>query len=346
MTITEHRCTCCGQRVGIYSSGEGTNSYVPLVEQERDYWRAEHDRIVGVFEADHHEQCSKRRQAERGRDDWHRQYDELLGFLVDAKCRGDRYRRRALALVKQLGVIRTLWGGATRDADEYRAEAQATLTELIAWCNQSHELIQARDRWRWRALAMLAQVRRTRLLKRVSDSDSAEIATDVIDRLLSKLNAVRNAWAERAIEEACRADHAEVKAAHWFGECAMQHDCLMGEVVTAESERDDLRHQLADSLDGALAEAVTWANQTFDTTSRAKATHICREALELRENPADGGEMADILILLAHLADREGVNLAEAVRQKLAINRQRRYGESDADGVVEHVREAERGHSN
>lgn len=101
---------------------------------DRDHWRAEHDRIVGVFEVDHHEQCSKRRQAERERDRW---------------------KRRALGLLCRVRELRQMWRTANRTVGRQYRALQDVATE--------------RDY-----------------------NDQA-----------------RDAWAERAIAEACRADHGD-----------------------------------------------------------------------------------------------------------------------------------------
>lgn len=91
-----------------------------------------------------------------------------------------------------------------------------------------------------------------------------------------------------------------------------------------------------ESLDDLREEVIAWANQTFrQATAESKATHLCREAAELRNNPTDLSEMADVFILLSHLS--AGHDLAAAVRGKLEVNRGRTWGEPDAEGVVEHV---------
>ncbi len=95
-------------------------------------------------------------------------------------------------------------------------------------------------------------------------------------------------------------------------------------------------------LSEACTESVNWSNDTFPTASaRSKAAHLLREATELAENPTDGEEMADVMMLLAHLAAGEGIDLAEEVHKKLAKNQLRKWGVPDGEGVVEHIREGE-----
>lgn len=94
------------------------------------------------------------------------------------------------------------------------------------------------------------------------------------------------------------------------------------------------------SLESVMAECTAWADETFPAaTLHSRAVHLHREAAELLADPTDAEEMADVLMLLGHLASHAGVNLTEALTAKLAKNRRRTWGQPDADGVVEHVRE-------
>jgi NTP pyrophosphatase (non-canonical NTP hydrolase) len=86
-------------------------------------------------------------------------------------------------------------------------------------------------------------------------------------------------------------------------------------------------------------DAVAWANGNFpQATTRSKAEHLRREVAELVETPSDGEEMADVLLLLLHLADGEGIDVITEAAKKLAKNKRRVWGKPDASGVVEHVR--------
>lgn len=106
--------------------------------------------------------------------------------------------------------------------------------------------------------------------------------------------------------------------------------------IIRNAVEDKLRER---SLERLLEEVVSWQKQVFtQATSQSRAEHLYREAKELRDDPSDAQEMADVLFLLAGLADGEGVDLAAAVRTKLAINKAREWGKPDAQGVVEHVR--------
>lgn len=93
------------------------------------------------------------------------------------------------------------------------------------------------------------------------------------------------------------------------------------------------------NLNEIFSEIVDWSNATFPgATHKIKAIHLSREATELTENQEDESEIADCLFLLAHLADGLNVNLAEILETKLELNKNRKWGTADANGVVEHVR--------
>lgn len=102
---------------------------------------------------------------------------------------------------------------------------------------------------------------------------------------------------------------------------------------------------LLDGTEAILAEFLPWALATFpDSTPKSCAAHLRKEAEELLANPLDRGEVADVLFLAVDLCQRAGVKPAEAMREKLAELRTRTWGEPDAHGVVEHVREHEPAH--
>jgi NTP pyrophosphatase (non-canonical NTP hydrolase) len=93
------------------------------------------------------------------------------------------------------------------------------------------------------------------------------------------------------------------------------------------------------ALDSVLRDTVVWGCETFpDATPASCAAHLYKEARELKANPTDAEEVADVLMLVAHLSHHAGIDMAEAVRAKLAVVRTREWGEPDADGVIEHIR--------
>lgn len=105
-----------------------------------------------------------------------------------------------------------------------------------------------------------------------------------------------------------------------------------------------------DGLAEILRESAQWSNAQFpESYTLSRATHLLREAKELHEICHDdlsqevrekiGSEIADVLILAVHLADNLDIDVTQEVRKKLEINRQRKWGRPDSQGVIEHTRE-------
>lgn len=89
-------------------------------------------------------------------------------------------------------------------------------------------------------------------------------------------------------------------------------------------------------------EVSAWAAETFPhQTPHSKMTHLRKEIDELAEDTSDGEEMADCFILLLNLAEMAGVDLMAEARRKMEINRKRKWGAPDADGVCFHVKQNE-----
>lgn len=100
-------------------------------------------------------------------------------------------------------------------------------------------------------------------------------------------------------------------------------ESMMGKVVAGVpwSELEELG-----TLDGAMRDAADWGASTFPEVSDIfVAGRIRDEGAELAEAPRDRYELADVLILAAILARKQGVNMVASVRQKMAINRERAW---------------------
>lgn len=83
-----------------------------------------------------------------------------------------------------------------------------------------------------------------------------------------------------------------------------------------------------------------WQLATFpNACALSKFEHLKREIAELGEDITKPSEIADCMLLLIGLAKIQGINPIAAMREKLAVNKSRKWGEPDALGVVEHVRE-------
>ena len=99
-------------------------------------------------------------------------------------------------------------------------------------------------------------------------------------------------------------------------------------------------------------EVGTWAVRTFpQATTKTIISHLIREVQELvsaaTEGPQDeitrtidlAREAADIYLLLLHLAHRRDFSLDAFATEKFRVNQARTWGQPDAEGVVEHVRD-------
>lgn len=85
-------------------------------------------------------------------------------------------------------------------------------------------------------------------------------------------------------------------------------------------------------------EVSEWAQATFPhQTAESKLAHMLKEVDELKQEPADGEEMANIFILLLNLAEMNGHDLMQQARAKMAKNRLRTWGAPDEQGVCHHI---------
>lgn len=74
----------------------------------------------------------------------------------------------------------------------------------------------------------------------------------------------------------------------------------------------------------------------------AKLRHLAEEVQELIEAPQDRMEWADCTILLIDAARKAGLSmddLHKAARDKLEINKKRKWGKPNAAGIVNHIRQ-------
>lgn len=94
-----------------------------------------------------------------------------------------------------------------------------------------------------------------------------------------------------------------------------------------------------------LFNSVTdWQFATFGKRSNPKPPihHLLKEVNELLENPSDLSEYADCFFLLFNAAAEAGYtseHLLKAIADKLEVNRKRKWGKADSNGVVEHIKE-------
>lgn len=91
-------------------------------------------------------------------------------------------------------------------------------------------------------------------------------------------------------------------------------------------------------------EIAAWSDQTFgaDRPANTPLHHLAKEIQELIASPNDSMEYADCLILLLdayRMTGGQADDLIETCYEKLEINRKRKWGTPDKNGVVEHIRE-------
>lgn len=83
-----------------------------------------------------------------------------------------------------------------------------------------------------------------------------------------------------------------------------------------------------------------WADKNFPHSSPKTITaHLSDEVGELIADPSDPSEAADAVLLLLHLAHKQGYSLLEVARAKHDRNLRRKWGSPDSRGVVRHTEE-------
>lgn len=84
-----------------------------------------------------------------------------------------------------------------------------------------------------------------------------------------------------------------------------------------------------------------FTDKTFgESTPQSKAHHLAEEAMEAAADPSDIIEWADCTILLLDAVRKAGFttdDLYAAVQRKMEINKSRKWGDKDENGVVRHI---------
>lgn len=103
-----------------------------------------------------------------------------------------------------------------------------------------------------------------------------------------------------------------------------------GYFMSYPSDINDLQHELK-----------CWTEKQFPNRDTASiCAHLRKETYEVLEAPKDVMEYADCMMLLLDAASYNGVRSSDIVRacyEKLAINKDRKWGEPNDQGFVEHV---------
>lgn len=95
-------------------------------------------------------------------------------------------------------------------------------------------------------------------------------------------------------------------------------------------------------------EITAWQKETFgQATAFSKIEHLKEEIEELAIDIAIDGidkrlEFADCFFLLFGAAAADGMtyqDICQAIQEKFEINKARKWGKPDANGVIEHIRD-------
>lgn len=95
-------------------------------------------------------------------------------------------------------------------------------------------------------------------------------------------------------------------------------------------------------------EVTKWQDETFpNANSLSKLAHLKEEILELEKELQSGEDLGDIglefadcFLLLFGCASAAGINylgICQLIEYKMEINKTRKWGEPDENGVVKHL---------
>lgn len=91
-------------------------------------------------------------------------------------------------------------------------------------------------------------------------------------------------------------------------------------------------------IDSLAAEIREWADSVFpDRTDASMWLKVYSEAAETIRSNGDPLEVADLFILLLDYANRKNINLTDAIKTKMAINRNRTW-QIDQMGTMSHLK--------
>lgn len=94
------------------------------------------------------------------------------------------------------------------------------------------------------------------------------------------------------------------------------------------------------------AEIKAWADGVFPerTAHGALCKLMLEELPELSLNPHSAAEFADAVILLLDIATLNGIDIEQAVRDKMALNRKRTWAIDHDTGLMHHINAEQDGH--
>jgi NTP pyrophosphatase (non-canonical NTP hydrolase) len=99
------------------------------------------------------------------------------------------------------------------------------------------------------------------------------------------------------------------------------------------------------AMEALQLEIGDWQDATFtEATALSKMSHLAKEVIELNRVLKEGDsmeildELADCQHLLFGIASKCGINLYAGTVAKFEVNKNRKWGEPDENGVVEHLK--------
>lgn len=110
--------------------------------------------------------------------------------------------------------------------------------------------------------------------------------------------------------------------------------------VFAQAAKACLYGEWAPDPIAALQDEISeWADTVYPsrTATQAMIKLVMEEIPEILQNPTDPLEFADAIILLIDAAKLSGIDIVEAAREKMAINRRRSWKVDPDTGVMRHV---------
>lgn len=159
----------------------------------------------------------------------------------------------------------------------------------------------------------------------------------VIIRINTPAQLVRQDVLNHSSESGIPAKYVSVEMTNWKGtkekfyhDLARLHTLLTGEPV----QKDEKVESIKDLI-------TNWANEVFPdrTITNALQKMVMEEIPEYMMNQNDKFELADIGILLYDIAYLAGIDLDEAIREKMAINKSRKWQIIPETGLMKHIKE-------
>jgi len=94
------------------------------------------------------------------------------------------------------------------------------------------------------------------------------------------------------------------------------------------------------SIRDAQAQITAWADWQFPgRTPVGTLLKLYGELGEVAASPASPHEVADVFILLIDYCSLQGIDLPQALKEKMAINRGRRWRFNSTTGLAQHIEE-------